>query len=158
MKKKRILLTVGLVLGIPLVCALLFAYMAFVRGFYAASEKMAGTYTGAASISFLGEKECYRIVANKYGEPIFENPAAAFRQASSDYNEVIQLIYETFHDEYDFGLFSPKCYQMYLLLGWQIPTHDENIRKQGSNLTKFLDFYENSEKRWFLTPCGWVRE
>lgn len=145
-------------LGIPLICALLFAYMAYVRGFYAASEKGAGEYTGTASISFLGEKECYRIVANKYGEPIFENPAAAFRQASVDYDEAISLIYESFHDEYDFELFSPKSYRMYLVLGWQIPTADENIRKQGSDLTKFLDFYENSEKRWFLTPSGWVRE
>ena len=49
-------------------------------------------------------------------------------------------------------------YQMYMVLGWQLPTDNETIRKQGSDLTKFLDIYENSEKRWYLTPVGWVRE
>ena len=38
------------------------------------------------------------------------------------------------------------------MLGWQIPTDDETIRKSGVELTQFLDIYENSFKRWIYVP------
>ena len=112
----------------------------------------------AANVEFLGGKEIYRVVANKYGEPIFENPSGAFDEAITDYGDAIHLIYETFGTEYGLNTFNNENYQMYMVLGWQLPTDNETIRKQGSDLAKFLDIYENSEKRWYLTPVGWVRE
>ena len=139
-------------------CAFIFAYMAFVKGFYSASEKKVGEYVGTANLQFLGNNNCYKVAMNKYGQPIFEDPAAAFEQAAVDYEDAINLIYETFQADYNLEQFSQENYQMYLILGWQVPTEDEDIRKQGSNLTKFLDIYENSEKRWFLTSIGWVLE
>lgn len=158
MKKKRILLITGAILGIIILFTSLFAYMAFFRGFYAGSDKPVGEYVGTANLQFLGNKECYRVATNKYDQPIFENPAAAFSQASADYEVAINLIYETFQSEYHLEPFSKKTYHMYKVLGWQITTDDENIYKQGSDLTKFLDIYENSEKRWFLTSVGWNLE
>ncbi len=157
-KKKKTILSAGTILGVILVCVFLFVYMAYVKGFYSASEKIVGEYTGLAELSFLGDKECYKIALNRFGQPIFEDPDAAFKQAAMDYEEAINLIYETFQAEYELKPFGKKNYQMYLTLGWQIPTGNEEIRRQGSNLTKFLDLYENSEKRWYLTPIGWVLE
>lgn len=157
-KKRRIFLILGIILGILFVCASIFVYMAFVKGFYSASDKSVGEYVGTANLQFLGDKECYKVAVNKYGQPVFADPAAAFNQASIDYADAIKLIYESFQSEYDLEPFSEKSYQMYMVLGWQVPTDDEDIHRQGSDLTKFLDIYENSKKRWFLTPIGWVLE
>lgn len=145
-----------LVLGIVFGCACIFAYMAFIRGFSSDSGKPVGEYNGVANMQLSGDKECYKIAMNKYGHPIFENDSAAFKQATIDYENAINLIYDTFQEEYDLKPFSKKSYQMYMTLGWQIPTDDENIRMQGSDLTQFLDIYENGDRRWFLTSGGWV--
>ena len=147
-----------IVLAGMIVVAALFFYMALFKGFYASSDKPIGDYSGPADFDFLGRKEIYHVVANKYGEPIFENSSGAFDEAEADYGDAIQLIYDTFGNEYDLGPFNEKNYQMYMTLGWQLPTDDEIVRKQGSDLSTFLDIYENSEKRWFLTPIGWVSE
>lgn len=157
-KKKKVLLKSGVILGTVILLVLLFFYMAFVRGFYAASEKIVGEYTGQADLQFLGEKECYKVAMNRFDQPIFEDPDAAFKQAAMDYEEAINLIYEAFQAEYDLAPFSKKSYRLYLVLGWQVPTSNRELHRQGSNLSKFLDLYENSEKRWYLTPIGWVLE
>lgn len=90
------------------------------------------------------------------GWPLANAPVAAVRRKL--HGDAIHLIYETFGTEYGLNTFNNENYQMYMVLGWQLPTDNETIRKQGSDLAKFLDIYENSEKRWYLTPVGWVRE
>lgn len=157
-KNRRTIKIIVGILVVLVVCTGIFLYVAIFRGFYASSDIPAGEYTGSANVEFLGGKEIYRVVANKYGEPIFENPSGAFDEAITDYGDAIHLIYETFGTEYGLNTFNNENYQMYMVLGWQLPTDNETIRKQGSDLTKFLDIYENSEKRWYLTPVGWVRE
>ena len=150
-KLKRILICLGaLVIGI---CLLLF-YAVFV-GFYSAAEKSVGEYTGTASLDFLGDKECYAVGQNRYGQPVFLDMRAAFAQAEIDFAGGIQLIYDTFHEEYHVPPFGPKTYSLYFTLGWQAPTADEELRRQASAVTRFLDIYSNSEKRWYLTPVGW---
>ncbi|HQB33100.1 MAG TPA: hypothetical protein PLI19_07175, partial [Erysipelotrichaceae bacterium] len=78
--------------------------------------------------------------------------------AKEQYAEAISLVYDSFNEEYQVGEFSESNYQLYKLLGWQIPAADEEIRKQGVKLTQFLDIYENSFKRWIYVPgIGWER-
>ena len=71
-----------------------------------------------------------------------------------DYADAIALICAEFHHEYDMPAFSEISYHIYKVLGWQIPTGEEAIRRQGHDMTKFLDIYENSLKRWFLKQTG----
>ena len=156
MKTKRRWVVLGVVFGFLVLCAAVFAYLALFAGFYAASDRPVGAYVGTATLDFLGDQPCYQVAANRYDQPIFIDPPGAFQQASMEYADAIQLIYETFGSEYQLEPFSEKNYHMYEAFGWQLPTDDEALRKQGSNLTKFLDIYENSEKRWFLTPVGWT--
>lgn len=158
LKLKKSLKIILLVFCIVTISAVSFFYMALYKGFYASSDKNVGNYEGPANLEFLDGKDAYHVVSNKYGEPIFESQSDAFNQAISDYGEAIELIYNTFDEEYNLGTFSEKNYQMYMSLGWQLPTENEDIRTQGSDLTKFLDIYENGEKRWYLTSIGWVRE
>ncbi len=155
--KKRILYVIGTLFALSVVCGLIFVYMAFIHGFYAASDRPVGPYTGPASLAYLPDLPCYKIAQNRYNQPIFEDPDAAFQQATKDYAHAIQLVYQQFHEAYRLDPFGKHTYQAYKSLGWQLTTDDEAIRKQGSDLTKFLDLYENSEKRWFLTPYGWDR-
>lgn len=155
--KKRICYTIGILFALSVVCVLLFVYTAFIHGFYAASDKPVGPYTGPAYLEYLPDIPCYKIAQNRYDQPIFEDPDAAFQQASKDYADAIHLVYQQFHEEYHLPPFGKHSYQAYKALGWQLTAGDESVRKQGSDLTKFLDLYENSEKRWFLTPYGWDR-
>ena len=135
----------------------LFFYLALFRGIYSFSDRAAGGYEGPAALDFLGEDAAYQVMANRYGEPIFTDSAAAFDQAATDYAQAIQLVRDAFGAEYGLGPFSPEDYHLYKALGWQLPTEDEEVREQGSALTRFLDIYENSQKRWYLTPMGWQR-
>lgn len=61
-----------IVLAGMIVVAALFFYMALFKGFYASSDKPIGDYSGPADFDFLGRKEIYHVVANKYGEPILK--------------------------------------------------------------------------------------
>lgn len=153
---KKFLIGLGMTLGILLLCAGVFFYLALFVGFYAAAEKPMGEYTGPASLQFLPDEDCYQIAVNQYGQPIFTDPAGAFSLAEEDYGDAVELLYETFKEEYRLKPFSPKNYDIYEALGWQLPTDDEALSKQGYDLTCFLDIYENSGKRWFLTEMGWV--
>ena len=155
--KKKVLYAIVIPFALSVVCVLLFVYMAFFHGFYAASDLAVGPYSGPASLEYLPDLPCYKIAQNRYDQPIFEDPDAAFQQATKDYANAIQLLYQQFHEAYHMAPFGKRSYQAYKSLGWQLTTDDETVRKQGSDLTKFLDIYENSEKRWFLTPYGWDR-
>ena len=149
---------------ILIICAsvLLFAglsyYIIFIHGVYAESNKVVGEYVGTAHISPFENDEEWEIGANKYGEPVFTNPKKAFQLASERFTDAIDLIYDEFEAEYHIGRFSEKNFQMYKQLGWQIPTDNEAVRKQGVQLSQFLDIYENSSKRWIYEPGnGWER-
>ena len=88
----------------------------------------------------------------------FVDSDEAFKLAQEKYSEAIILIYNHFNEEYQVGKFGKNNYQLYKMLGWQIPTDDETIRKSGVELTQFLDIYENSFKRWIYVPgFGWDR-
>ena len=126
-KNRRTIKIIVGILVVLVVCTGIFLYVAIFRGFYASSDIPAGEYTGSANVEFLGGKEIYRVVANKYGEPIFENPSGAFDEAITDYGDAIHLIYETFGTEYGLNTFNNENYQMYMVLGWQLPTDNETI-------------------------------
>lgn len=157
MKNKKV--KTGLIIIISFISiALLSYYMFFIRGFYAASDKVVGPYNGSANIDMYLEYEQWQIGENKYGQLIFVDPDKAFELAQEKYSDAISLIYEHFNEEYQLGQFSQNNYQQYKMLGWQIPTDDEEIRLSGVRLTQFLDIYENSFKRWVYIPeIGWDR-
>lgn len=153
-KIKNIFIITGVIISLML----LSLYMVFIRGFYASSDKVVGPYTGSASIDEYLEYEEWQIGENQYGQPVFVDPHKAFEFAKEQYAEAISLVYDSFNEEYQVGEFSESNYQLYKLLGWQIPAADEEIRKQGVKLTQFLDIYENSFKRWIYVPgIGWER-
>ncbi|MDI9540034.1 MAG: hypothetical protein QM204_00970 [Bacillota bacterium] len=153
-RKKRLIIMLASLIFI----AFLSFYMVFICGFYAASDKVVGPYTGSANIDKYLEYEAWQIGRNKYGQPIFVDSDEAFKLAQEKYSEAIILIYNHFNEEYQVGKFGKNNYQLYKMLGWQIPTDDETIRKSGVELTQFLDIYENSFKRWIYVPgFGWDR-
>ncbi len=153
-KRKIIVITASALISI----SLLTYYMVFIFGFYAESDKVVAPYTGSANIEIYQEYPEWEIGANKYDQPIFIDPNKAFELAQEKYADAINLIYESFRDEYNLGKFSKNNYQLYKMLGWQLPTDDEEIRLLGVRLTQFLDIYENSFKRWIYVPeIGWER-
>lgn len=86
--------------------------------------------------------EAYAIGTNKDGMPIFKDTDKAFNQAIIDYKEGFTAIEE----EYDLKPISKKNWEEYKTYGWQLNTDNEDVRKQGSQITQFFDIYENSFK------------
>lgn len=86
--------------------------------------------------------EAYAIGANKEGKPIFIDTDKAFNQALIDFAEGFAAI------ERECGLepISEKNWEEYKTYGWQLTTDNEDIRKQGIQITQFFDIYENSFK------------
>ncbi len=82
----------------------------------------------------------YDIGANAYGAPIFKNKDAALSAIQKEYPEGFAAIME----EFNLGPVSNTNYSWYEKLGWQLRTTDEKILKQGSEISKFFDIYENS--------------
>ena len=157
MKEKRVRTILILSVGALLLCCLAY-YLIFIHGFYAESDKVVGQYAGTADISMYENDEEWRIGVNKYGEPVFADPEKAFQLAQERFAEATELIYESFGTDYHLERISVGNYQIYKQLGWQIPVNDEAIRKQGVQLTQFLDVYENSYKRWvYVVGIGWER-
>ncbi|NLZ75113.1 MAG: hypothetical protein GX914_01260 [Erysipelotrichia bacterium] len=153
-KRKIILIFIMSIFSI----ALISYYMVFIRGFYAESDKVVGPYTGSAHVDDFKDVEQWQFGENKYGQIVFVDPDKAFDLAMEKYAEAINLIYDNYKEEYHLDKFSKKNYHIYMMLGWQLPTDDEQIRKQGVKLTQFLDVYENSFKRWIYVPgMGWER-
>ncbi|SRR5699024_8201918 len=107
-------------------------------------SKVVGEYDiSKLSGDFLGSgNEAYTIGANKQGMPIFKDTDKAFKQVIIDYIEGFTDIEE----EYDLKPISKKNWEEYKTYGWQLTTDNEDVRKQGSQITQFFDIYENSFK------------
>lgn len=86
--------------------------------------------------------DAYNIGANKDGMPIFKDNDKAFNQALIDYADGFLAIQK----EFDLKLISKKSWGEYATYGWQLSTDDKDILKQGQEITKFFDIYENSFK------------
>jgi hypothetical protein len=72
--------------------------------------------------------------------PIFKDTDKAFNQVIIDYADGFTAIQE----EYVLKPISKKSWKEYKTYGWQLSTHNEDIRNQGNQITQFLDIYENS--------------
>ncbi len=101
------------------------------------SGKVTGEYNGNAS---LGDNEAYYLGENSKGVPIFKNTDEALAQAIIDYADGFKSIEEQFN----LKPVSKKNWKDYKTYGWQLKTEDENIKKQGVEISRFFDFYENS--------------
>lgn len=86
--------------------------------------------------------EAYAIGANKDGMPIFKDTDKAYDQAIIDFVEGFAAIEE----ECGLEPISKKNWEEYKTYGWQLTTDNEEIRKQGIQITQFFDIYENSFK------------
>ncbi|MFC7686308.1 hypothetical protein [Ureibacillus sp. GCM10028918] len=86
--------------------------------------------------------EAYSIGTNKDGMPIFKDTNKALEQASFDYADGFAAIQGQFNLE----PINNENWDSYKTYGWQLTTDDENIKKQGSEITQFFDIYENSFK------------
>lgn len=86
--------------------------------------------------------EAYTIGANKQGMPILKDTDKAFEQILADYEDGFKAIKE----EFELETISKKNYEDYFTYGWQLTTDNEDVRKQGSQITQFFDIYENSFK------------
>ena len=73
-------------------------------------------------------------------KPVFEDPDAAFAEATMDFQTGIAAIQEQF----DLEPFTPSNWEPYKTYGAQIPTEDETLREECMQVSIFLDFYENS--------------
>lgn len=105
--------------------------------------QVVGEYdTSKLSNDFNQNNEAYSIGANKDGMPIFKDTNKAFQQALIDYAAGFTAIQEQF----DLEPVNSKNWESYKTYGWQLTSDDENIQKQGSEITQFFDIYENSFK------------
>ena len=118
-------------------------------GIYAKSDIIVAEYSGTANMSLYEGSEAWEFGQNQYGEPVFRDPRKAFDHARYKFSKVIEYIYRTEkeHDQY-IHAFDYNHFQYYKVFAWQVQTDDEEIRRQGVELTKFLDIYENSLKKW----------
>lgn len=82
----------------------------------------------------------YRLELNDADMPVFADPNKALKQAKADYSDAIEFMKGEYH-----LLSLSKCYyKAYGTYGWQLETHDEILKEQGSSLSQFVDIYENS--------------
>ena len=106
-------------------------------------EEVVGEYdTSKLSNVFNQNNEAYLIGANKDGMPIFKDTNKALEQALIDYADGFTAIQEQFN----LAPVNNENWDSYKTYGWQLTTEDENIQKQGSEITQFFDIYENSFK------------
>lgn len=82
----------------------------------------------------------YQLALSKEGKPVFVNPKKALKQAKVDYSDAITHVKSQYH----LLPVSKYYYKPYGTYGAQIITDDEMLRKQGYELSKFIDIYENS--------------
>ena len=106
-------------------------------------EQVVGEYdTTKLSNTFDQTKEAYLIGANQDGMPIFKDTNKALEQALIDYAEGFSAIQKQFN----LDPVNAENWGNYKTYGWQLTTDDENIKKQGSEISQFFDIYENSFK------------
>lgn len=86
--------------------------------------------------------DAYDIGVNKDGMPIFKDNDKAFNQALIDYADGFSAIQK----EFDLKAIGEKSWEEYATYGWQLSTDDKDILKQGKEITRFFDIYENSFK------------
>lgn len=87
--------------------------------------------------------EAYAIGSNKDKMPVFKDTDKAFKQALIDYAEGFKAIQK----EFNLKPINKKNWEAYKTYGWQLSAdNDEEIRKQGREITQFFDIYENSFK------------
>ena len=86
--------------------------------------------------------DAYDIGINKDGMPIFKDNDKAFNQALIDYADGFSAIQK----EFDLKPIGEKNWEEYKIYGWQLSTDDKDILKQGGEITRFFDIYENSFK------------
>ena len=87
--------------------------------------------------------EAYAIGANEDKMPVFKDTDKAFKQALIDYEEAFKAIQK----EFNLKPISKKNWEAYKTYGWQLSAdNDEEIRRQGREITQFFDIYENSFK------------
>ena len=124
------------------------------RGLPAGSGRITGEFTDYDSLGHYWEDEQWKIVSNKYGEPIFSEPKEAFLIAEDEFSVIIDDIQE----QYGFDDFSPSTYDQYCGVMFKVETSTEGTN-QAFYLHEFKKIYENSKKRWFWLPAEeWVRE
>ena len=129
-------------------------YFIMYRGIYSGGDKVVGEYTEFGCMMSYWADEEWKIGANKYGEPIFENPEEAFLLADQKFADILDMIQE----EYDLEDFSAKTFKQYKEDLYHVDATGEALR-QRSGLHEFMDIYENSCKRWrWFAAEGWTRD
>lgn len=124
------------------------------RGLPAGSGRITGEFTDYDSLVHYWEDEQWKIVSNKYGEPIFSEPKEAFLIAEDEFSVIIDDI----QDQYGFDDFSPRTYEQYCSVMYKVSTSREG-ESQAFHLHDFKKIYENGKKRWIWLPTeGWIRE
>ena len=77
---------------------------------------------------------------NDENKPVFADPVKALAQAKVDYSEAISAV----KSEHHLLPLSRYYYNAYGAFGWQIVTDNDMLCKQGTQLSQFIDIYENS--------------
>ena len=94
------------------------------------------------SNTFDQTNEAYSIGVNQEGMPIFKDTNKALEQALIDYAGGFTAIQKQFN----LAPVNDENWENYKTYGWQLTIDDENIKKQGSEISQFFDIYENSFK------------
>ena len=106
-------------------------------------DQVVGEYdTTKLSNAFNQTNEAYSIGANQDGMPIFKDTNKALEQALIDYADGFTAIQK----QLNLDLVNDENWGSYMKYGWQLTTDNENIKKQGSEISQFFDIYENSFK------------
>lgn len=100
-------------------------------------------YSGAVESWAEQGGSAFDMTYNSAGMPVYRDPNAALKQAKKEFADVLALIQK----KYDLEPISQDNYKPYKTHGWQVETDDQNLKRDGSNLTAFLDIYENSFER-----------
>lgn len=77
------------------------------------------------------------------GKRVFVDPSAALSQALIDYADGFAAI----RREHKLFPINKLNFRKYMTYGWQLTTGSEEEKRQGIQITKFLDIYENSFPR-----------
>lgn len=102
-------------------------------------SEVVGEYRGTKSsgVFLKSDNKAYALGSNKKGMPIFKDTDKAFNQAIIDYREGFKAI----EKEYNLKGISKKNWEVYKTYGWQLTSDNEELRKEGVEITKFLDIY-----------------
>lgn len=153
--KKRILTIAGIACVILLVL-----YFVFIRGIYASSDKIVGPYRNAEIYEDFLDYDSWQIGENMHGDPIFCFEDNAFQFIKIKYADVLNNIYELYHDQYNLRRLNKKNYVAYrdLLFELSLSNINEEERNKYSSLIELFDIYKNGQKRFkYVIGNGWGR-